>query len=79
MCPAPLDTGLRRYDGYVKVSFCGNDHCLVKATNGDENGLAPVTGNHEGCPYDWFVGAYFQRNDDSSWDDDEIPMIVSSA
>ena len=37
------------------------------------------TGNHEGCPYDWFVGAYFQRNDDSSWDDDEIPMIVSSA
>ena len=23
----------------------------------------PGTGNHKGCPYDGFVGAYFQRND----------------
>ena len=39
-----------------------NHHGLAKATYGDENGLVPGTGNHKGCPYDGFVGAYFHRN-----------------
>ena len=30
--------------------------------HGDENALAPWTGNHKGCPYEGFVVAYFQRN-----------------
>ena len=21
------------------------------------------TGNHKGCPYEWFAGAYFRTND----------------
>ena len=41
----------------------GNLHGHVKATQGDENALAPGTGNHKGCLYDGFAGAYFQRND----------------
>ena len=40
----------------------GNHHGLAKATRGDENGLAPGTGNHKGCPYNRFAGAYFHSN-----------------
>ena len=40
-----------------------NDHGLAKATYGDKNGLVPGTGNHKGCPYDGFIGAYFHSND----------------
>ena len=61
------------YDGFVGAYFhrndrvwlrcVRNDHGLMKATYGDENGLVPGTGNHKGCPYDGFVGAYFHSND----------------
>ena len=47
---------------YGVTFFRGNHHGLAKAKLGDENGLVPGTGNHKGCPYDWFAGAYFQRN-----------------
>ena len=40
-----------------------NHHGLAKATSGDENGWAPGTGNHKGCPYDGFDVAYIHRKD----------------
>ena len=60
--------GIRWHAGYfqrndrVWLRCVRNHHGLMKATYGDENGLAPGTGNHKGCPYDGFVGAYFHRN-----------------
>ena len=42
----------------------GNDHGLAKVTSVNENALAPGSGNHKGCPYDWFAGAYFHSNDE---------------
>ncbi len=47
-----MDSCLRRNDGWG-----------AGMTDGDENGLAPGTGNHKGCPYDGFIGAYFHSND----------------
>ena len=44
--------------------FTGITMALRKAMYGDESGLAPGTGNHKGCPYNRFAGAYFQNNDD---------------
>ena len=44
--------------------FGGNDHVLTKVTSVNENALAPGSGNHKGCPYDWFAGAYFHSNDE---------------
>ena len=64
--------GIRWHAGYfqrndrVWLRCVRNHHGLMKATYGDENGLAPGTGNHKGCPYDGFVGAYFHSND-RSW------------
>ena len=36
--------------GWIPAS-AGMTGGLAKATYGDENGLAPGTGNHKGCPY----------------------------
>ena len=47
---------------YGVTFFRGNHHGLAKAKLGDENGLVPGTGNHKGCPYNRFAGAYSQRN-----------------
>ena len=35
----------------------------VDMGNVGENGLAPATGNHKGCPYNRYTGAYFHSND----------------
>ena len=39
---------------------------LRRPHKGDENGLAPGTGNHKGCPYNKFAGAYFRTNDNTT-------------
>ena len=40
-----------------------NHYGLVRPHKRDENGLAPGTGNHKGCPYNRFAEAYFHSND----------------
>ena len=50
------------FRGVVDSRVRGNHHGLVRPHKRDENGLAPGTGNHKGCPYNRLAGGYFQRN-----------------
>ena len=48
----------------ANVFFLSNRSCRLSPTPPImKMGAERRTGNHKGCPYDRFAGAYFQRND----------------
>ena len=47
---------------------------LRRPHKGMKTGWCRETGNHKGCPYDRFAGAYFHSNDDIR----DVPFIFIS-